>query len=57
MKVKLTVTIEINEKDYPNLTKETIRQQFQGNFDTYMQQVEEETKNLLADMNTEAKHK
>ena len=57
MKVKLAVTIEIDEKDYPNLTKDIIRQQLQGNFDTYMQQVEEETKNLLADMNVEARRR
>ncbi|MDP9675231.1 hypothetical protein J2W97_001214 [Paenibacillus jamilae] len=54
MKVKLTITIEIDEKKYPNLTKETIRTELQGNFDLYMQQVEEETKNLLTDMNRNA---
>lgn len=55
MKVKLTVTIEIDEKKYPNLTKKVIREELQGNFDLYTQQVEEETKNLLDDMNRGAK--
>ncbi|WP_176702383.1 hypothetical protein [Paenibacillus sp. Mc5Re-14] len=52
MKIKLSVTIEINEKDYPNLSKEEIKNHFQGNFDLYMQQVEAETKNLLKDIST-----
>lgn len=52
MKIKLSTTIEVNENDYPNLTKSEIRSQFQGNFDLYMQQVEEETKTLLKDINT-----
>ncbi|WP_010498513.1 hypothetical protein [Paenibacillus elgii] len=51
MKIKLQVTLEIDEKLYPNLTKEVIRGELQGNFDVYLQQIEEETKNLLADMN------
>ncbi|MCY9738155.1 hypothetical protein M5X17_31170 [Paenibacillus alvei] len=51
MKIKLQTTIEIDEKKFPNLSKEEIRSQLQGNFDLYMQQVEEETKNLLRDMN------
>lgn len=52
VKIKLSVTIEINEKDYPNLSKEEIKNHFQGNFDLYMQQVEAETKNLLKDIST-----
>ena len=55
VKVKLSVTIEIDEKKYPNLSKTKIKSELQGCFDGYMQQVEEETKNLLADMNVEAK--
>ena len=51
MKVKLSVTIEINKKDYPKLSKEEIRSQLQGNFDLYVQQIESETKSLLEDIN------
>lgn len=50
----MSITIEIDEKKYPHLSKETIRAELQGNFDLYMQQVEEETKNLLDDMNRNA---
>lgn len=57
MKIKLTTTIEIDKKKYPNLTKSIIRTQVDGGFDLLMQQLEEETANLLADMNIEAKRK
>ncbi|MNJ00220.1 hypothetical protein D3C73_1594970 [compost metagenome] len=56
MKIKMTVAIEIDEKNYPNLTQEIIRGELQGNFDLYMQQVENETKNLLTDMNRNAEN-
>lgn len=53
MKIKLTTTIEIDEKKYPNLSKSIIRGEITGCFDGYMQAVEQETKNLLADMNVD----
>ena len=51
MKVKLSATIEIDEKKYPNLTKKVIREELHGNFDLYMQHIEVITKDQLDEMN------
>lgn len=42
---------EVDLSEYPNLTAKEIREHFTDCADSYMQQVEEETKNLLADEN------
>ncbi|QSF43494.1 hypothetical protein [Paenibacillus tianjinensis] len=55
MKINLKDFIEIDELKYPNLSKAEIKKQVQGIFNGYMQALEDEANNLLADQNAEAK--
>jgi flagellar assembly factor FliW len=57
MKIKFDYTFEVDRKKFPNLTAEEIRDHFVSCAMSYMQHVEEETLNLLADVNIENKKK
>jgi flagellar assembly factor FliW len=57
MKIKFNWSFEVDRKKFPNLTAEQIRDHFISCAESYMQQVEEETLNLLADVNIENKKK
>lgn len=57
MKIKFNWSFEVDRKQYPNLSAEQIRDHFVSCAESYMQQVEEETLNLLADVNIENKKK
>jgi hypothetical protein len=51
MKIKFTHTFEVDPKEYPNLSASKIRDEFISTATSYMQHIEEETRNYLADEN------
>lgn len=57
MKIKFDYTFKVDRKKFPNLTTEEIREHFASCALSYMQQVEEETINLLDDENASIEYK
>lgn len=51
MIIRFDYSFEVDESKFSNLTKKEIREHFKSCATSYMQQVEEETLNLLADEN------